>query len=239
MIRSLFLSVWAVVIQLYCPTSHAEQDFVFYTYHDKPPYFIQGTPSPSGIYQTIIDGLNIQQSELNISLQYIPRQRLNQKISEATLEGAVIGVNPYWFKDPKKNRFLWSDSIMKDKDLFVMKRDAIIPAVADDGKYDFSNKIFALTSGAYYKGISEQAEQGSINVIDTKSAQQSISLITHKRVDVGILSEATINFYKIQSLKLKALPISHDEFDRFIMFPKHLNLEYSIVQSALSATQLD
>ena len=97
-----------------------------YSYHLMPPYMVD-EQSKSGLYYDFIKMLNEYSDNYTFNLIYIPRKRLDYLLKQNALTGAVIGVNPKWFRDNNRVKYLWTDPIMSDKDVFVrLKSKAII-----------------------------------------------------------------------------------------------------------------
>ena len=57
------------------------------------------------------------------SVRFVPRKRINRLLAAGKLDGMVLGVNPNWFGDPQKQKYLWSSPIMYDTDEFVSHAD--------------------------------------------------------------------------------------------------------------------
>jgi len=222
------------------PFALAAEQFTVYTYHDKPPYFSHrpgaeasykphqhNTPGvgtqhhEKELYAAFIELINNQQDDWHLELVHLPRKRLNLLLQAKHLEGAVIGVNPSWFNDENKQRYLWSSEFMHDKDVVVVSEGNIIPYLHPE---DLAGKTLALQRGFYFWGITEQAKIGKIEVLETTSDIQNLKLVALGRVDATIMSDLTFKFFKGHKQvdnKLVALPEPHDRFTRHLMFTQH------------------
>lgn len=101
-------------------------EFVLYTYHDKPPYYLHADGNvevpTGGLYTELAAILNSRQRDLQLQIAYLPRRRLDRDLESGTLNGGVIGVNPLWFKDVDQTKYLWSAPLMRDQDVVVVRK---------------------------------------------------------------------------------------------------------------------
>lgn len=219
-----------------------------YTYHEKPPYFIHENKitqsTQHGIYQDFVNYLNAEQSNIRYELRFMPRLRLESQLTKEKLDGIIIGVNPLWFKDKEQTKYLWTNAIMKDKDMFLVNSESNINFSKTE---EFIGLTFVLARGSYYKGITELAKQKKIKMSVTNNAQQNLDMLSHHRADVTIMSELTANYFfnkEYPREKFRILSTPHDTFERMILIPrsqKHLHQELSIIveKAALDKTWQD
>ncbi|BFM15304.1 hypothetical protein R50073_14870 [Maricurvus nonylphenolicus] len=216
------------------PTLAAEE-LVFYTYHDKPPYYFNQRQSwgpvnqkstqlnpnnrHTGLYQAFINLLNTHQQQWKITLKYIPRKRLDLHLKAGTLDGAVIGVNPTWFKDKQQTRFHWSQPFLWDVDVVAVRSGNRFPYQHPN---DLTDKKLALPRGYYFWGVTENIDQGRQWAIEASSELQNLKLVAANRVDATILSAKTLQYYEQRIFRpgtFQALATPHDEYSRAVMFP--------------------
>ncbi|GAA5316699.1 MAG: hypothetical protein AseanaTS_19030 [Candidatus Pelagadaptatus aseana] len=241
MIKTLWFAVFYAVIGLSQKTvASAPDPFVIYTYHDKPPYYSR-TPVTSGsaseytvegLYPDFIGRLS-ELLQRPIEIQYLPRRRLEQRLKAHILDGAVIGVNPVWFKDKDRKTFLWTEAFMQDRDVVAVRHD-------DDLSYNHPNDLIARTvtvpRGYYLWGVSENIKSKKQRAILTSSELQSLKLIATKRADATIISEKTLQHMIETTFRpgmFKVLPVAHDSFDRHFLFPKQYRDDYELFNSAI------
>lgn len=223
------LVVAAIVCTLFSWSSWAAETLNVYTYHDKPPYFSHAdsqhessqaeTTNPQ-LYRAFIDLINSKQDVWKLELTHLPRKRLDLQIKGDQINGAVMGVNPLWFNDRSKQRYLWSAGFMHDTDVVVVSRDKPIPYQHPD---DLTGKTLALQRGLYLWGITEQAAAGNIQILETTSDIQNLKLVTLGRVDATIMSRLTLRHFQrtdAANNQLMALPEPHDRFARHLMFTR-------------------
>jgi polar amino acid transport system substrate-binding protein len=205
--------------------SNAEQVKV-YTYHEKPPYFMPATENSSsnyqGIYADFVDYLNAKQSEYVFELSFLPRIRLENLLTKNSLDGIVIGVNPRWFADTKREKYLWTNAIMKDKNVFLVnEKNSYTNYIKNE---QFIGSKMALARGGYHKGITELINQGKIKVSLTNTDIQNLEMLVYNRVDVTIMSPLTVGYIlKNNDFKknFRILAEPHEQYERMILIPKN------------------
>ncbi|MEH6347880.1 MAG: transporter substrate-binding domain-containing protein [Bermanella sp.] len=215
--------------------SHAKESFTFYTYHNKPPYFTTSNSSGhedqarTGIYRNFVDYLNARVRDVEVQLEFSPRVRLEGDLRKGLLNGAIIGVNPLWFKDKEQKRYLWSASFMADKDVIVVKAGASFPYAHPR---DLVGKSLALPRGLYFWGVSERIKIGGIQVFETNSDLQNLGMVELGRADATIMSILSAQYFMRQGMSSKELHIldtPHDQFDRMILFPKNKKRQFELL----------
>ena len=221
------LAIVLLLLSLMSMSSIASSDKVInvYTYHDKPPYVIHQSNThiiQSGIYLELVSYLNRVDSEYQYQLTYMPRVRLERLLKDKQLDGVIIGVNPLWFADKDKNKYLWSEPFMDDKDIFLVNAESTLNYKQAS---DLAGLTIALERGTYYKGISELINQGEIELAATNSSQQNLNMLAYHRADITIMSQLSANYFfnhGYQRSLFKVLPQAHDFYQRFILIPKSL-----------------
>lgn len=213
--------------------------FTFYAYHDKPPYYAPESSrdnSAEGIYAAFVLFLNDRQTNYRVQLIFQPRVRLEDKLNSGALPGAIIGVNPLWFKDRNELRFLWSGAFMWDKDIVVVHRNAAFTFTQAD---DLIGKKLALPRGQYFLGVSQLAAAGKLNVFETNSDLQNLQMVNLGRADATITSVLTYEYFTKTHTKnhaLKAFDTPHDEYARRMLFPKTQQEAYAVLAPIIEAS---
>lgn len=223
--------------------SWAAQPLTVYSYHNKPPYILtvhgKDLSKDGGLYHAFIEYLNSQQDQYQLSLVFMPRARLNSSLELDTLEGAVIGVNPLWFKDRAQTRYLWSDAFMQDKDVVIVAAKSKLRYSKAKDLYGYK---MALSRGLYYWGVTEGVKSGDIQLYETDSDEQNLGMVALGRVDGTILSELTAEYFfshAFQKSKFKILDTPHDAFARMLLFPKNLLTQFNALQAAINKSATD
>ena len=192
-----------------------------YGYHLKPPFIIDSR-SKRGLYYDFSRYINSRLGKNYLDTEYMPRKRLESRLQRADFDGLIIGVNPIWFRDAKEEKYFWTAPITRD-------RDEVISSVAL--RFEYKNpesligKTIGLSLGYYYYGIDELVALGKIERQDTHSELQNLDKLQRGRIDVAIISRSTFDYYNRYHRNSDIFHISekpHDEFDRRILIPKHL-----------------
>lgn len=216
--------------------------FTLYAYHDKPPYFVPESSkynSAEGIYAAFVRLINDRQSTYLVQLRFKPRVRLEDKLNMGALEGAIIGVNPLWFKDGNELRFLWSGAFMWDKDIVVARNDATFTYTKAD---DLIGKKLALPRGLYFFGVSQLAAAGKLTVFETNSDLQNLQMVSLGRADATITSVLTYEYFTkshTTNHALQAFDIPHDKYARRMLFPKSQQAAFEVLAPIIEASLRD
>ena len=165
--KLIFIKLLIVLAALILPAAAAANTSVktvyLYTYHNKPP-FIVDLKKRTGLFFDLAEYLSQQDSQIQYRTEYIPRKRLDRLIETESLDAVVIGVNPVWFNDISKKRFLWLPSIYTDRDDFVSLSSTPFDF---EGPKSFVDKRVVGVAGNYYFGINEAVEKGVLQRVDT------------------------------------------------------------------------
>jgi polar amino acid transport system substrate-binding protein len=215
--------------------SQAQEVINVYTYHDKPPYLLQDLNEniQSGIYLKLVSLLNELNPGQRFRLSYLPRIRLESLLKAGKLNGIVIGVNPIWFGDKKKTKYVWSEAFMDDKDIFLVNHESDLD-YRDPS--DLIGYTIALERGTYYKGITELIKLDQIKLAATNNSQQNLDMLSYHRADITIMSQLTADYFFSHGYaknKFKVLKKEHDQFQRSILIPKSLSHLLTAINKSL------
>jgi polar amino acid transport system substrate-binding protein len=223
----------------------AKERFTFYTYHNKPPYFFGSIPAgrekhaTKGVYRAFVAYLNTQLKDMEVELEFSPRIRLEGSLTDGQLNGAIIGVNPLWFKDKERTRYLWSHALMNDKDVIVVRAGDNFPY---KHPRDLEGKSLALPRGLYFWGVTERIKQGKILVFETNSEIQNLGMVEFGRADGTIISILSAEFLFKQRITqglLEVLEAPHDQFERMILFPISQKRQFKIINKHMEKALQD
>ena len=239
-----YLFKFSLIVWLLCFSLPSQsEDLIFYSYHNKPPYFLTGQTnkdnSSHDIYSAFISYLNQKQDQLRISLQFQPRMRLEEKLNKNQLDGAIIGVNPLWFKDKSMTKYLWSAPFMQDKDVVITPKAAKFIYHKPE---DLIGKRMTLSRGLYYFGVSELIRQNKIQTYETNSDNINLEMLVKGRADASITSLLTFLYLSKSHTdfnQLEASKIPHDTFSRSILFPKKHRKAFNILQEIIARSEYD
>ena len=92
----------------------AKEIVPMYTYHQKAP-FIFSLDRELGISFTLVELLNRYSKKYQFKLVYLPRKRLDL----VKTKKIVLWTNPSWMNDIDETRFLWSQNLVRDSEIFI------------------------------------------------------------------------------------------------------------------------
>lgn len=224
-LRALLLAALSVV------ATHARAvELVLYTYHDKPPYYLHAEDHvervTGGLYAELASILNARQKDLQLQIAYLPRRRLDREIEAGSLNGAVIGVNPLWFKDAQQTKYLWTLPLMRDQDVIVVKKGGEFPY---KHPRDLAGKTLSLSRGYYFWGVTEMVGDGRVFAHETDGDANNFRMLLSHRVNATITSILTFRYYGSDPAirdSLTMLPVPHDQFERMILLPRRFEAQH-------------
>lgn len=161
-----------------------------YAYHLKPPYILD-VKAQQGLYFDFVRYVNQKQQQYQFKLVYMPRKRIDRFLELDRLDGAVIGVSPVWFGDKSEQKYLWTGAILDDQDEVVSRNT---DRVEYTGPKSLIGKRLGGVLGFSYVGIDPLVESGDIQIFHTVGDREVMELVARYRVDVGIVSSATLKY---------------------------------------------
>ncbi|MES2128311.1 MAG: hypothetical protein V4463_13670 [Pseudomonadota bacterium] len=195
-------------------------DYTLYAYHLKPPYIID-RDKQVGLYFDMARYLNQHLTQHHFTTVYLPRRRLEMELELGRLNGMVIGVNPSWFKDDSRTRYLWSPPIVHDEDVVVSLASK---PVEYEGPESLVGRHIGLSLGYYYFGVDELVRAGRIQRDDAINEEVTLDKLVRQRVDAAIVTRRTLDILlRTHPAWRKLFHVAkkpHDEFDRMILIPK-------------------
>ncbi|WP_394202118.1 ABC transporter substrate-binding protein [Shewanella waksmanii] len=214
--------------------SDAQRQVVpLYTYHYMPPYVVD-SQKQIGLFYEVARFFNQQQQEYDFQVSYIPRKRLNYQLEQHEFDGLVIGVNPVWFQDREKKKYLWTAAFMLDQDEFLSHRSKPFEY---QGKASLVDKQIGGISGFRYHTVDNLVAQGLATRIDTSNESRLLKMLLKKRFDCAIVSRATTIYYQTllktnQELYFSSKP--HDIYTRHFLAPIEAPHLHQVVETLIS-----
>lgn len=215
----------------------APPELVLYTYHDKPPYNLRAHDDrvTAGIYADFAAFLNEHQQALHVSIEFMPRKRLEHALSASKLEGGIVGVHPLWFGDAERSKYLWTRPFMHDTDVVVVR---VGVDLAYKKPADLIGRTVALPRGLYFFGITELGREGKIKIEETSSDLQNLKMVRAGRADATITSAPTLRYLTQSDESLargvRALTVPHDRFERFVLLPPGQQAVQAVIDRVLA-----
>ncbi|WP_051484468.1 hypothetical protein [Shewanella waksmanii] len=227
-----WLGVWLVLLcySEYGYSSNTQRQPVsLYTYHYMPPYVVD-SQKQIGLFYDVARFFNQHQQQYNFQVSYIPRKRLNYQLAQHEFDGVVIGVNPVWFQDREKQKYLWTGALMQDQDEFLSHRSQPFEYVDKASLYD---KQVGGISGFRYHTVDKLVAEGLVNRIDTSNESRLLKMLLKRRFDCAIVSRATTIYYQTllntnQELHFSSKP--HDRYTRHLLMPKQMKDVLQVVE---------
>jgi len=237
-LKYIWLTLLLICFDLWGASPPQRKVMYLYTYHYMPPYVINSSEK-IGLLYDIEHFFNTHQQTYQFSVSYIPRKRLNYLLNSDQFEGMVIGVNPIWFQDVKKTKYLWSEAFINDQDEIISHSNNPIEF---SSKEALIGKSIGGIAGFRYHTVDTLVADGLMTRIDTANESQLINMLLKKRFDCAIVSRATTIYY--QQLLNAYTPIyfsskPHDTFTRHIFAPKQLQAEFETVISLVKQLNAD
>lgn len=214
-------------------------EFTLYAYHLKPPYIID-RERQVGLYYDLARYLNERVAGHTFKLVYLPRRRLEHELELGRLGGLVVGVNPAWFKDDTRTRYLWSPPFLRDQDVVASLVAAPVPY---EGPESLVGRHVGLSMGYYYYGVDELVRAGRVRRDDAINEESSLEKLVLRRVDAVIVTRRTLDTLARgrpewrRQFHVARKP--HDEFERMILVPRELAAILPDLQAVLGPIMHD
>ena len=204
-----------------------------YVYHLKPPYIIE-IENETGLYYDFSRYLSLKSEKYEFHTIYLPRKRIDIYLERNILDGILLGANPIWFQDKARKKYLWSPPVFFDQDEVVSLAATPFEYL---GPESLINKSLGGVLGFYYLGIDPLVSQGKIIRNDARSEESVLKMILTKRVDVGIVSRSTFQYFSNREKWKDKFHLSrrpHDIFTRNILIPHKNKAIYNHITPLLN-----
>ncbi len=189
--------------------------------YEYSPWSELGVPD-SGLTRILVSKLNLMaQGKYEFEAKLYPRKRLEQHLKTRTTI-VVPWVNPQFFNDTNKEKFLWSQDIVEDESLFISHENRKFEFIDSES---FNGKRFSGTLGHNYPDLQTKITSGDLVREDAVALTQSISkLLSGKRnLDFAVIDRSTLAAEDIRG-SLRGFYISKKprtpRFARNILIPK-------------------
>ncbi len=204
-----------------------------YVYHLKPPYILD-IENETGLYYDFSRYLSHKSERYEFYTIYLPRKRVDIYLNRKMVDGILLGVNPTWFQDQARKKYLWSTPVFYDQDEIISLATKPFEYLGPESLID---KSLGGVLGFYYQGIDSLVSQGKIKRKNAHSETSVLKMILSKRVDLGIVSRSTYLYLSTNEnwedkfhLSLKP----HDIFTRHVLIPHKNKAIYDHITPLLS-----
>ncbi len=210
------------ILSLHTSLSNAKERIVAWTYYDFPPFIISEADK-KGLSYDFVSLLN-QHEEFGyrFKLKYLPRKRLNKLLGEGR-KGIVLWVNPIFFEDTSKTKYLWTTSLLSDQqDLISLKSK---PVIYDGTPKSLKGYTIGGVLGHRYKGLEEAIQNGLLTRKNVNREKQNIGKLLAKRIDVFLIPNTSMAYYDKEmklTNKIYYSPIPLNKYNRHIMVQKEM-----------------
>ena len=222
--------IWLVLL---APGWAAATEVILYAYHLKPPYIVDREKGV-GLYYDLARYLNEHVPGYTFRTVYLPRRRLEHDLELGRLNGLVVGVNPNWFKDEARTRYMWTPPILHDDDIVVSLKTR---PVKYEGPESLVGKHVGLAMGYYYFGVDELVRANRVRRDDAISEEASLEKLLRERVDAAIVTRRTLDFllrrHPDWQGRFYVAHTPHDSFDRMVLVPKEFGYLMPDLNAAL------
>lgn len=190
-----------------------------YNYHQHPPFM---TGPQSGLTWELADYLNAKLGERVFEVWTVNRYRLQLEMKEPDFRGVVAWVNPSWFDDPARVRYLWSLPMMRDTNELVSSRDRPVD-------YRGLDSLLGLTFGGiigyHLVGVDEAVARGEMKRVDAKLAKTNLDLLLRHRIDATLIPGSALGWFIDRAEyrgKLYVSPFPHSSYTRHLLLSTNL-----------------
>ena len=190
-----------------------------WSYYDHPP-FVTSAADKKGLSYDFVEMLNLfsENQDYQYKLEVVPRKRLDSYLEQGQ-KGAVLWVSPLFFADPKREKYHWTQALMKDEQSFISSSKT--PFIFD-GPESLMQADFVLGGlrGHIYHGIQEEIDAGKIIRSDVSYVKQNIGMLLKNRVDCFLIPYTTMKYFEKEmklSNKIYYSPNPLNTYHRHIM----------------------
>jgi len=186
------------------------------TYHTHPPFMQQD----QGLSYDLVDMLNEQAGgRYTFTLKAKSRPALNKDIAKSLDSGAVLlipWVNPNWFQDADKTKYLWLDqALMQDGNSVV---SSATKPLFYTGPESLDGLVLGGLKGHSYKGIDERIKTHKLTRrVNANNHLDNFNKLIQGRIDATITPRSSALYLMVkEGLKeeLFISPTSHTNYAR-------------------------
>ncbi|WP_085899571.1 substrate-binding periplasmic protein [Kiloniella majae] len=159
-----------------------------YNYHKTPPFVIG---PQRGLSYDLVTYLNRKGvGRYHFVLTHLPKKRLEREL-ELGRKVIVPWASTQEFQGPYSYRYRWTDPLMNDENVFISASNNPVE-VSDLSSLD--DKLIGGLLGYRYRGVDEGVRRGRLKRTNVPDERALLRLVSHHRVDVGILSQSSARY---------------------------------------------
>jgi len=195
---------------------------VMYTYQNNTP-FIENLETQSGLSFDLARYLNHKQKKYSISIEYIPRKRLDLYLNNTPV--IIILTSKSWQNDINESKYLWTGPVLLEKKHFIWSAEKPINY---NGLESLRGLIFGAVRGYNYLQLEPYFADKSIQQEIGNNEVANLKKLLAGRIDFTEVSISSYRTYLLENKDMVGKFIIHKdanyESSRDIMFTKdHLS----------------
>lgn len=178
--KRILLLIMILFIPLFIPSILFAKipTIITWNYYLAPPFV---NSNKQGLAQDFVNLINKKSiDKFNFELRSIPRARLNKYLKEEQ-QGIVLFVNWEWMGKNAKERYLWTNQILKDQNEIISSTNR---KIVFQTPFSLKGLIFGAVRGRKYKGLEPLFITNEIERYDVSKEKQIIEMLLRNRVDV-------------------------------------------------------
>lgn len=227
-----------IALALFSLPLSAIEPVIIFTYHIHPPFIV----SPgNGLTFDLADYLT-EKSHGRYQFEVAPmsRPRLDTKLTQS-IAGIVPWVDPSWFKDRDRTKFLWTEAhLMRDTTVIVSAKGK---SVTYQGPESLEGLRFGGIRGHVYAGIDAAVgKRGPARRVDSDSHTESFQKLLNGLIDVTLLPGSSASYFikrNDAAAQVFISPEPHSHTVRRVLVLNKRQDVLELVQSVLAQSQDD
>jgi len=186
---------WAQTLQPGAPVCGA-QEIQLLTEYTALPFAVNGVSAADSYTVRLAQWLSAESGGcFRFVPRQVPRPRLVQMLEQPDWRGVVAWVNPEWFADRERQRYLWSSVLMRDVVLRVSRRaDKVVFAQGHPLKV----ARFGGIIGYQYPSLEADFKSGLLIRDDAYNQLSNVLKLQIKHVDVILLQASLLPYLRTQ-----------------------------------------
>lgn len=225
-----FVFSLTLVFTLFSSHLASKEVVTLWSYYDYPPFVIS-MADKRGLSFDFVEMLNLfnGDDEYQYELEIVPRKRLDSYLDNG-YRGAVLWVNPVFFADVERQKYLWTERLLEDEQSFISKsKTPFIFAGAESlMQPDF---VLGGIRGHLYGGIQDEIDAGKIIRSDVSYVKQNIGMLFKDRVNSFLIPFTTMKYYEKEmklSHKIYYSPTPLNSYTRHILVNHDTNVHRAL-----------
>ena len=174
----------------------AVEKISLYSHYTTAPFAVEGVPPQLSYTVRLAAWLSDKSAGRYLfEARQMPRLRLNRIVSQADWQGVVAWANPLWFADPERQRFLWSNALMSDRNVLVSRQvDQLLFPAQEPAQQLHLGAI----SGHFYADLEPSMQRGLLLREDAQNDLSNVLKLQHGRVDIVVVQASSLAYLRSQ-----------------------------------------